>query len=125
MESTGIYWHPVYAALEGHFDLIVGNARHIKNVPGRKTDVKDWEWISDLARHGLIARSFVPPRPIRDLRDLTRYRRKLSQTQASERNRLIKLLESASIKLSGLISEALVHLAGAGRDASQSRAAMR
>jgi transposase len=105
MESTGIYWHPVYAALEGHFDLIVGNARHIKNVPGRKTDVKDCEWISDLARHGLIARSFVPPRPIRDLRDLTRYRRKLSQTQASERNRLIKLLESASIKLSGLISD--------------------
>jgi transposase len=105
MESTGIYWHPVYAALEGHFDLIVGNAQHIKNVPGRKTDVKDCEWISDLARHGLIARSFVPPRPIRDLRDLTRYRRKLSQAQASERNRLIKLLESANIKLSGLISD--------------------
>lgn len=105
MESTGIYWHPVYAALEGHFELIVGNAQHIKNVPGRKTDVKDCEWISDLARHGLIARSFVPPRPIRDLRDLTRYRRKLSQAQASERNRLIKLLESANIKLSGLISD--------------------
>jgi transposase len=105
MESTGIYWHPIYATLEGHFDLIVGNAQHIKNVPGRKTDVKDCEWISDLARHGLIARSFVPPRPIRDLRDLTRYRRKLSQTQASERNRLIKLLESANIKLSGLISD--------------------
>jgi transposase len=105
MESTGIYWHPVYAALEGHFDLIVGNAQHIKNVPGRKTDVKDCEWISDLARHGLIARSFVPPRPIRDLRDLTRYRRKLSQAQAAERNRLIKLLESANIKLSGLISD--------------------
>jgi len=107
MESTGIYWHPVYAALEGHFDLIVGNAQHIKNVPGRKTDVKDCEWISDLARHGLIARSFVPPRPIRDLRDLTRYRRKLSQAQASERNRLIKLLESANIKLSGLISDVI------------------
>jgi transposase len=99
MESTGIYWHPVYAVLEGHFDLIVGNARHIKNVPGRKTDVKDCEWISDLAHHGLIARSFMPLRPIRDLRDLTRYRRKLSQTQAAERNRLIKLLESANIKL--------------------------
>jgi transposase len=105
MESTGIYWHPVYAALEGHFELTVGNAQHIKNVPGRKTDVKDCEWISDLARHGLIAKSFVPPRPVRDLRDLTRYRRKLSQTQASERNRLIKLLESANIKLSGLISD--------------------
>jgi transposase len=105
MESTGIYWRPVYAVVEGHFDLIVGNAQHIKNVPGRKTDVKDCEWISDLARHGLIARSFVPPRPIRDLRDLTRYRRKLSQAGAAERNRLIKLLESANIKLSGVASD--------------------
>jgi transposase len=104
MESTGIYWRPVYAELEGHFELIVGNAQHIKNVPGRKTDVKDCEWISDLARHGLIAKSFVPPRPIRDLRDLTRYRRKLSQAQAAERNRLLKLLESANIKLSGTVS---------------------
>jgi len=85
MESTGIYWRPVYGELEHHFDLTVGNAQHIKNVPGRKTDVKDCEWISDLARHGLIAKSFVPPRPIRDLRDLTRYRRKLSQNQAAER----------------------------------------
>jgi len=105
MESTGVYWKPVHAELEGHFDLIVGNAHHIKNVPGRKTDVKDCEWISDLARHGLIARSFVPPRPIRELRDLTRYRRKLVQAQATERNRLIKLLESASIKLSGVASD--------------------
>jgi transposase len=105
MESTGIYWRPVYAMLEGHLDLIVGNAQHMKTVPGRKTDVKDCDWISDLARHGLIARSFVPPRPIRALRDLTRYRRKLSQAQATERNRLIKLLESANIKLSGLISD--------------------
>src|SRR5271165_905582 len=64
MESTGVYWRPVYAVLEGHFDLIVGNARHIRNVPGRKTDVKDAEWIADLVRHGLIAKSFVPPRPL-------------------------------------------------------------
>src|SRR3954470_19439698 len=105
MESTGIYWRPVYAELEGHFELIVGNAQHIKNVPGRKTDVKDCEWISDLARHGLIARSFVPPRPIRDLRDLTRYRRKLSQVPSADGKRLIRLLESATIKLSGLISD--------------------
>jgi transposase len=105
MESTGIYWRPVYAELENHFELTVGNAQHIKNVPGRKTDVKDCEWISDLARHGLIAKSFVPPRPIRDLRDLTRYRRKLSQNQAAERNRLIRMLESANIKLSGLVSD--------------------
>jgi transposase len=105
MESTGVYWKPIHAELEGHFEIIVGNAHHIKNVPGRKTDVKDCEWISDLVRHGLIANSFVPPRPIRDLRDLTRYRRKLLQAQAAERNRLIKLLESASIKLSGVISD--------------------
>jgi transposase len=105
MESTGVYWKPVHAELEGHFEIVVGNAHHIKNVPGRKTDVKDCEWISDLARHGLIANSFVPPRPIRDLRDLTRYRRKLVQAQAAERNRLIKLLESASIKLAGVISD--------------------
>lgn len=105
MESTGVYWKPVYAELEGHFELVVGNAHHIKNVPGRKTDVKDCEWISDLARHGLIANSFVPPRPIRDLRELTRYRRKLVQAQAAERNRLIKLLESASIKLAGVIAD--------------------
>ena len=105
MESTGVYWKPIHAELEGHFEIIVGNAHHIKNVPGRKTDVKDCEWISDLARHGLIANSFVPLRPIRDLRDLTRYRRKLVEAQAAERNRLIKLLESAGIKLSGVISD--------------------
>lgn len=105
MESTGDYWKPVYAELEGHFELIVGNAQHIKNVPGRKTDVKDCDWISDLARHGLIAGSFVPPRPIRDLRDLTRYRRKLVDAQSAERNRLLKLLESASIKLAGVASD--------------------
>jgi len=105
MESTGVYWKPVHAVLEGAFEVIVGNAQHIKNVPGRKTDVKDCEWISDLARHGLIAASFVPPRPIRDLRDLTRYRRKLTAAQAAERNRLIKLLESANIKLAGVASD--------------------
>jgi transposase len=107
MESTGVYWKPVYSVLEGHFELVVGNAQHIKNVPGRKTDVKDCEWISDLARHGLIAKSFVPPRPIRELRDLTRYRRKLVQAQAAECNRLIKLLETANIKLAGVISDVL------------------
>ena len=80
MESTGVYWRPVYAVLEGCFELIVGNARHIRNVPGRKTDVKDSEWIADLVRHGLIAKSFVPPRPLRDLRDLLRYRRKLIES---------------------------------------------
>src|SRR5271154_1144956 len=76
MESTGVYWRPVYAVLEGHFELIVGNARHIRNVPGRKTDVKDAEWIADLVPHGLIAKSFVAPAPQRELRELLRYRRK-------------------------------------------------
>jgi transposase len=105
MESTGVYWQPVYGVLEGHFVLVVGNAHHIKNVPGRKTDVKDCEWIADLARHGLIAASFVPPAPIRELRDLTRYRRKLSEAGARERNRLLKLLEAANIKLAGVASD--------------------
>jgi transposase len=107
MESTGVYWKPVYAALEGHFELIVANAQHIKNVPGRKSDVKDCEWISDLTRHGLIAPGFVPPKPIRELRELCRYRRKVNQNQAAERNRLIKLLESVGIKLAGVASDVL------------------
>ena len=105
MESTGVYWRPVYAVLEGHFDLIVGNARHIRNVPGRKTDVKDAEWIADLVRHGLIAKSFVPPPPLRELRELLRYRRKLVESQAAERNRLLKLLETANIKLASVASD--------------------
>lgn len=104
MESTGVYWMPVYAVLEGDFELVVGNAHRIKNVPGRKTDVKDSEWIADLLRHGLIAKSFVPPKPIRELRDLVRYRRKLVQSRSAERNRLLKLLETANIKLSSVAS---------------------
>lgn len=104
MESTGVYWKPVYAILEDQFDLTVGNARHIKNVPGRKTDVKDAEWIADLLRHGLIAKSFVPPKPIRELRDFLRYRRKLTESRSTERNRLLKLLETGNIKLSSFIS---------------------
>jgi len=105
MEATGIYWKPVYAVLEDNFDLVVGNAHHIKNVPGRKTDVKDSEWIADLLRHGLIARSFVPPKPIRELRDLLRYRRKLIESRTAERNRLHKLLETANIKLATVASD--------------------
>jgi transposase len=104
MESTGVYWTPVYAILEDAFDLTVGNAQHIKNVPGRKTDVKDAEWIADLLRHGLIRKSFVPPKPIRELRDVVRYRRKLVQSRATERNRLLKLLETANIKLSSFLT---------------------
>ena len=105
MESTGIYWMPVYAILEGGFQLVVGNATHIKNVPGRKTDVKDSEWIADLLRHGLIKSSFVPPKPLRDLRDLLRYRRKLVESQTAERNRLLRLLETANIKLATVASD--------------------
>jgi transposase len=105
MESTGVYWKPVYAILEGTFQLVVANALHIKKVPGRKTDVKDAEWIADLLCHGLLRPSFVPSKPIRDLRDLTRYRRKLVEAQAGERNRLLKLLESANIKLASVATD--------------------
>jgi transposase len=105
MESTGVYWKPVYSVLEGSFELIVGNARHIRNVPGRKTDVKDAEWIADLVRHGLIAKSFVPPPPLRELRELLRYRGKLVESQAAERNRLLKLLETANIKLASVATD--------------------
>ncbi|HEV7881265.1 MAG TPA: IS110 family transposase, partial [Bradyrhizobium sp.] len=91
--------------LEGHFELIVGNAHHIKNVPGRKTDVKDAEWIAQLVRHGLVAKSFVPPPAIRDLRELVRHRRTLIETRTAGRNRVLKLLEGANIKLSGVASD--------------------
>ena len=104
MEATGVYWRPVYAVLDG-FELIVANAQHIKTVPGRKTDIKDAEWLAMLVRHGLMRKSFIPDQPFRDLRDLTRYRRALVETQASERHRLIQVLESADIKLSGLVSD--------------------
>jgi len=87
MEATGIYWQPVYAMLESDFTVIVGNAYHMRNVPGRKTDVKDAEWIADLIRHGLVKPSFVPPPNLRDLRDLVRHRRTLVGLQATERNR--------------------------------------
>jgi transposase len=105
MESTGVYWKPVYAILEGAFELTVANAQHIKNVPGRKTDVKDAEWIADLLLHGLLKASFVPPKPIRELRDLTRYRRKLVESRSAERNRLQKVLETANIKLASVASD--------------------
>jgi transposase len=84
MEATGVYWQPVHAALEGAFTVIVGNASHMRNVPGRKTDVKDAEWIADLVRHGLVRVSFVPPPQIRVLRDLVRHRKALVNTQAAD-----------------------------------------
>jgi len=99
MESTGIYWKPVYNLLEDNFTILLVNSAHIKAVPGRKTDVKDCEWIADLLAHGLIKGGFIPPREIRDLRDLTRYRKSLMDERTREVNRLHKLLESANIKL--------------------------
>ena len=105
MESTGVYWKPVYAILEGALEIVVANAQHVKKVPGRKTDVKDADWIADLLCHGLLRSSFVPPQPIRELRDLMRYRRKLVESQTAERNRLLKLLETANIKLATVASD--------------------
>src|SRR6201982_2161690 len=105
MESTGVYWKPIYAILEGAFEIVVANAQHVKKVPGRKTDVKDAEWIADLLCHGLLRSSFVPPKPIRELRDLTRYLRKLVESRTAERNRLLKLLETANIKLASVATD--------------------
>jgi transposase len=105
MESTGIYWRPVHAVLEDSFDVIVGNAHHMSNVPGRKTDIKDSEWIADLARHGLIARSFIPPKPLRRLRDVLRYRTALVAARTAERGRVLRLLETAQVKLSCVASD--------------------
>lgn len=105
MESTGVYWKPIYAVLEGVLEIVVANAQHVKKVPGRKTDVKDAEWLADLVCHGLLRPSFVPPKPIRELRDLVRYRRKLVQSQAAERNRLLKVLEGANIKLASVATD--------------------
>jgi transposase len=104
MESTGVYWKPVFNVLEEYFDIILVNARHIKNVPGHKTDKKDSKWISKLLISGLLKGSFIPPRPIRELRDLTRYRRKIVGQIASEKNRIHKILEDANIKLSSVVS---------------------
>jgi transposase len=105
MESTGIYWRPVFTILEANRSVMVVNAAHIKAVPGRKTDVKDAEWIADLLRHGLLQPSFIPPLPVRILRDLTRHRKTLVQSRTQELNRLQKALETANIKLDLVVSD--------------------
>jgi transposase len=105
MESTGVYWKPVFAILEGELEIVIANAQHVKKVPGRKSDVKDAEWLAELLCHGLLRSSFVPPKPIRELRDLTRYRRKLVESQTAERNRLLKMLETANIKLASVVCD--------------------
>jgi transposase len=102
MESTGVYWKPLYNLLEEQFALLLVNAQHIKAVPGRKTDVKDCEWIADLLRHGLLKASFVPDRPQRELRELTRYRTSLIRERSTEINRLQKTLEGANVKLASV-----------------------
>lgn len=107
MESTGVYWKPVYNVLEGVCDVMLVNAHHIKQVPGRKTDVKDCEWIADLLRHGLLKPSFIPPAPIRDLRELTRYRAAMVHDRTRLANRVQKLAESGNIKLAQVLSDAL------------------
>lgn len=107
MESTGIYWKPVFNLLEDSFTVLLVNAAHIKTVPGRKTDVKDCEWIADLLSHGLLKGSFVPPKPIRDLRDMTRYRKSLIDERVREVNRLQKLLETANIKLASVATDVM------------------
>lgn len=105
MESTGVYWKPVYNILEGQFELLVVNAQHLKAVPGRKTDVRDAEWIAELLAHGLLRGSFVPPASVRELRELTRYRTSLIRDRARTLNRLQKVLEAANIKLASVVSD--------------------
>ncbi len=106
IESTGVYWKPVFNVLaEENFDFMLVNARHVKNVPGHKTDMKDSEWLCKLLKNGLLEKNFIPPEDMRNLRDFTRYRSKLVAVMASEKNRIIKVLETANIKLSSVLSD--------------------
>lgn len=107
MEATGVYWKPVWHMLEGYFELVLANAQHIRNVPGRKTDVNDAAWIADLLAHGLIRSSFVPPAPIQELRDLTRTRKQLVREIAQHASRIQKVLEDANLKLGSVLSDVL------------------
>ena len=105
MESTGVYWKPVYNILGDHFQVLLVNSRHVKNVPGRKTDQKDSQWLAQLLLAGLLKASFIPNREIRELRDLVRYKTKLTHQISSEKNRVIRILEDANIKLSSVLSD--------------------
>jgi transposase len=107
MEATGVYWKPVYYALEDRFELWLCNAHHVKNVPGRKTDMSDAEWLADVAAHGMVRPSFVPPLPVRELRELTRYRKTQIDARAAEIARLEKVLQDAGIKLTSVASKVL------------------
>jgi transposase len=105
MESTGVYWKPIFALLEGQFAVLLANAQHLKAVPGHKTDIKDGEWIADLLQHGLLRPSFIPPRSQRQLRELTRYRSTLVAERARVVNRLHKLLEDTNLKLTAVVTD--------------------
>lgn len=105
LESTGVYWKPIFNLMEGLFEMVLVNAQHMKAVPGRKTDMKDAQWIADLLQHGLLKASFIPPQPQRDLRDLTRYRSSLKQERTRHVNRIHKLLEETNIKLSSIFAD--------------------
>jgi len=107
MESSGVYWKPVWHVLEGHFELVRANAMHIRNMPGRKRDVNDATWIADLLAHRLIRGSLVPPTEVRELRDLTRTRKQLTRERAQHVQRIQKVLEDANVKLTGVVSDAL------------------
>ena len=107
LESTGVYWRPVFNILEEGRVIVLVNPQHLKTVPGRKTDVKDSEWLADLLRHGLLKPSFIPPAPVRELRELTRYRKTLVQARTDEVNRLQKALEGANLKLAVVVSDVL------------------
>jgi transposase len=109
MESTGVYWQPIYEVLEtacnGEMELLVVNAQHMKNVPGKKTDMKDAEWIASLLRSGLLSGSFIPPQEVRELRQLTRYRKNITQDISTQKNRIEKTLQQAGFKLSTFLSD--------------------
>ena len=107
LESTGVYWKPIFNILEADFEVVLVNAKHIKNVPGRKTDVQDCRWLAQLLQHGLVRGGFIPPRPIRELRDLTRGRRRLVGERSSVVNRVHKVLEDANIKLSSVATDVM------------------
>jgi transposase len=107
MESTGVFWKPIYNLLEGRFTVLLVNARHLKQVPGRKTDLRDCQWIAQLLQHGLLKGSFIPPRPQRELRDLTRHRKQLVEEKGRTVNRLHKVLEDANLKLAAVASDLL------------------
>ncbi|QQX89932.1 IS110 family transposase (plasmid) [Cupriavidus necator] len=109
MEATGVYWKPVWHILEGNFELVLANAQHIRNVPGRKTDVNDAMWIADLLAHGLIRSSFVPPAAIQELRDFTRTRKQLVREISQHSLRIQKVLEDANLKLGSVLSDVLGH----------------